>query len=126
MKSSSPEVPAFRSRNLLGVLSFLKRYSAGTALAVGMLLVTIGLEMTLPRFVRVTDVPPDATVKDRFVEFSSRYVFDPAARVLQVRRHLSAAFGHQMCSADEFANVKDDLVRIERDLDAEVVVKVVK
>ncbi len=84
------------------------------------------LEMTLPRFVRVTDVPPDATVKDRFVEFSSRYVFDPAARVLQVRRHLSAAFGHQMCSADEFANVKDDLVRIERDLDAEVVVKVVK
>ncbi|NPT47312.1 DUF3857 domain-containing protein [Paraburkholderia sp. 1N] len=84
------------------------------------------LEMTLPRFVRVTDVPPDATVKDRFVEFSSRYVFDPAGRVLQVRRHLRAAFGHQICSADEFAGVKDDLVRIERDLDAEVVVKVVK
>ena len=84
------------------------------------------LEMTLPAFVRVTDVPPDATVKDRFVEFSSRYVFDPAARVLQVTRHLRAAFGHQMCSADEFADVKDDLVRIERDLDAEVVVKVVK
>ncbi|MFM0212081.1 DUF3857 domain-containing protein [Paraburkholderia sediminicola] len=84
------------------------------------------LEMTLPRFVRVTDVPPDATVNDRFFEFSSRYVFDPAARVLQVRRHLRAAFGHQMCSADEFAGVKDDLVRIERDLDAEVVVKVVK
>jgi hypothetical protein len=31
-----------------------------------------------------------------------------------------------MCSADEFAGVKDDLVRIERDLDAEVVVKVVR
>jgi transglutaminase-like putative cysteine protease len=84
------------------------------------------LEMTLPGFVRVTDVPPDATVTDRFFEFSSRYVFDPVARVLQVRRHLRAAFGHQMCSADEFAGVKDDLVRIERDLDSEVVVKVVK
>jgi transglutaminase-like putative cysteine protease len=84
------------------------------------------LEMTLPRFVRATDVPPDATVKDRFFEFSSSYVFDPAARVLQVRRHLRAAFGHQMCSADEFAGVKDDLVRIERDLDAEVVVKTMK
>ncbi|CAE6815053.1 DUF3857 domain-containing transglutaminase family protein [Paraburkholderia haematera] len=81
------------------------------------------LEMTLPRFARVTEVPPDATVKDRFFEFSSRYVFDPAARVLQVRRQLRAAFGHQMCSAGEFAAVKDDLVRIERDLDAEVVVK---
>jgi hypothetical protein len=65
-------------------------------------------------------------VKDRFFEFSSHYVFDPAARVLQVRRHLRAAFGHQMCSADEFAGVKDDLVRIERDLDAEVVVKTMK
>ncbi|MGF6903037.1 DUF3857 domain-containing transglutaminase family protein [Paraburkholderia sp. GAS348] len=84
------------------------------------------LEMTLPRFARVTEVPPDATVQDRFFEFSARYVFDPAARVLQVRRHLRAAFGHQMCSADEFAGVKDDLVRIERDLDAEVVVKEVK
>jgi hypothetical protein len=29
-----------------------------------------------------------------------------------------------MCSADEFAAMKDDLVRIERDLDAELVVKV--
>jgi transglutaminase-like putative cysteine protease len=84
------------------------------------------LELTLPRFVHVTDVPPDAAVRDRFFEFSSRYVFDPATRVLQVRRHLQAAFGHQMCSADEFAAVKDDLVRIERDLDAEVVVKVVR
>ncbi|MEA3088553.1 MAG: hypothetical protein QOC89_6250 [Paraburkholderia sp.] len=82
------------------------------------------LEMALPGFARVTDVPPDATVKDRFFEFSSRYVFDSGARVLQVRRHLRATFGHQMCSADEFAEVKDDLVRIERDLDAEVVVKV--
>ena len=81
------------------------------------------LAMTLPSFAHVTDVPPDATVKDRFLEFSSRYVFDPATRVLQVRRHLRAAFGHQMCSADDFAGVKDDLIRIERDLDAEVVLK---
>jgi hypothetical protein len=29
-----------------------------------------------------------------------------------------------MCTADEFAALKDDLVRIERDLDAELVVKV--
>jgi transglutaminase-like putative cysteine protease len=84
------------------------------------------LELTLPSFVHVADVPPDAAVKDRFFQFSSRYVFDPVARVLQVRRHLQAAFGHQMCSADEFAGVKDDLVRIERDLDAEVVVKVIR
>lgn len=82
------------------------------------------LEMTLPRFVRVTDLPTDTAVKNRFIEFSSRYVFDPAARVLQVRRHLRAVFGHQMCSANEFAEMKDDLVRIERDLDTALVLKV--
>jgi hypothetical protein len=82
------------------------------------------LEMTLPRFVRVTDLPTDTAVQDRFLTFSSRYVFDPATRTLQVSRHLRAAFGHQMCAAEEFADMKDDLVRIERDLDAQLVVKV--
>ncbi|MEC5407960.1 DUF3857 and transglutaminase domain-containing protein [Paraburkholderia sp. MPAMCS5] len=81
------------------------------------------LELTLPRFVKMTDLPSDTDVHNRFVTFSSRYVFDPAARVLQIRRQLRAAFGHQMCSAEEFAAMKDDLVRIERDLDAQIVVK---
>jgi transglutaminase-like putative cysteine protease len=81
------------------------------------------LEIRLPAFARVVDLPPDAAVKDGFFDFSSRYVFDPVVRVLQVRRHLRASFGHQMCSGDEFARVKGDLVRIERDLDAEVVVR---
>ena len=42
-------MPAFRPRNLLGVLSFLKRYKRGVAIAIGLLLFNIGLEMTLPR-----------------------------------------------------------------------------
>ncbi|MCE0522035.1 MAG: ABC transporter ATP-binding protein/permease [Methylacidiphilales bacterium] len=49
MKAPSPQKPAFRPRNLLGVLSFLKRYSGSVALAIGLLLFNIGLEMTLPR-----------------------------------------------------------------------------
>ncbi|WP_345813682.1 DUF3857 domain-containing protein [Paraburkholderia sp. PREW-6R] len=81
------------------------------------------LEISLPAFVRVTDFPADTTVQDRDLNFSSRYVFDPVTRVLQVRRHLSAAFGHQMCSASEFGEMKDDLVRIERDLDADLVLR---
>jgi hypothetical protein len=81
------------------------------------------LEMTLPGFARVTDLPTDTAVQDGWVAFSSHYVFDPATRTLQVSRHLRAAFAHQMCSAGEFADIKDDLVRIERDLDAQLVVK---
>ena len=52
MKTASSELPAFRSRNLLGVLSFLKRYSGMAAIAVGLLLFNIGLEMTLPQICR--------------------------------------------------------------------------
>ena len=81
------------------------------------------LEMRLPAFARVVDLPPDAAVKNEVFEFSSRYVFDPVLRILQVRRHLRAWFGHQMCPAEQFTRVKGELVRIERDLDSEVVVR---
>ncbi|MFM0378689.1 DUF3857 domain-containing protein [Paraburkholderia strydomiana] len=84
------------------------------------------LEITLPRFANVTDMPADTDVQNRLLTFSSRYVFDREARVLQIRRQLHAAFGHQMCSPAEFAQIKDDLVRIERDLDAQIVVKAAK
>ncbi len=49
MNAHVPAPPAFRARNLLGVLSFLKRYWGSVALAIGLLLVNIGLEMALPR-----------------------------------------------------------------------------
>jgi ATP-binding cassette subfamily B protein len=49
MKVSSVENPARRSRNLLGVLSFLKRYSGLVTLAIALLLLNLALEMTLPR-----------------------------------------------------------------------------
>lgn len=43
--------PAKRSRprNLLGVLAFLKRHPGGVALCIGLLLVNIAIEMTLPQ-----------------------------------------------------------------------------
>ena len=47
-----PDQPAFRSKNLLGVLSFLQRYRVGASCAVGLLLFNIAIEMTLPRVSR--------------------------------------------------------------------------
>ena len=43
------EAPILRPRNLLGILSFLGRYPGRTALAVGLLLCFIGIEMILPQ-----------------------------------------------------------------------------
>jgi len=49
MKTPSPDTPAFRSKNLLGILSFMKPYWVGATLAIGLLLFNISLEMFLPR-----------------------------------------------------------------------------
>jgi len=50
--TSSPDTKQtrrIRPRNLLGVLSFLKKHPGGVALCVGLLLVNIAIEMTLPQ-----------------------------------------------------------------------------
>ncbi|HEY3599400.1 MAG TPA: transglutaminase domain-containing protein, partial [Paraburkholderia sp.] len=83
-------------------------------------------QITLPDTVRVADLPNDAQVQDRFFDFASHYVFDPATRVIQITRRLHARFGHQMCSADEFAQARAALVRIERDALAQIVVRVAR
>ncbi len=79
-------------------------------------------QIALPDTVRITDLPQDARVQDRFFDFESHYVFDPATRVVQITRRLHARFGHQMCSADEFAEGRASLVRIERDALSQIVV----
>ena len=80
-------------------------------------------QIVLPAFARVTDVPQDTRVSDAFLSYASHYVFDARSRTLQIERRLSARFGHQMCSAEEFAQMRDALVRIERDTRAQVVVR---
>ncbi|TDG02278.1 DUF3857 domain-containing protein [Paraburkholderia guartelaensis] len=84
---------------------------------------TESAQIALPAFARVTDVPQDTQVSDAFLDYTSHYVFDPRSRTLQIERRLSARFGHQMCTADEFAQMRDALVRIERDTHAQIVVR---
>jgi hypothetical protein len=43
--------PRFKTRNLLGVLPFLWRYPRAIALTVGILLVIISIELTLPQII---------------------------------------------------------------------------
>jgi hypothetical protein len=80
-------------------------------------------QITLPETVRVTDLPSDTNVQDDYFDYASHYVFDPASRVLQITRHFSARFGHQVCPAQAFAQMRATLERIERDALSQVVVK---
>ncbi|PLZ04500.1 hypothetical protein CY652_01545 [Burkholderia sp. WAC0059] len=80
-------------------------------------------QITLPANLRVTDLPRDARVEDPFLSFAAHYVFDPASRTLQITRQLDAHFGREMCTPQMYARMQDALVRIERDTEAQVVLK---
>src|SRR5881392_2926196 len=49
MTSDDPSKPRIQAHSLLGVLKFLRRYRRGALLAVGLLLINIAIEMTLPQ-----------------------------------------------------------------------------
>ncbi|WP_155651461.1 DUF3857 domain-containing transglutaminase family protein [Burkholderia stagnalis] len=80
-------------------------------------------QIALPAGVTVTDLPTDATVRDRYVDFASHYVFDAGARVVQVTRRLRAHFDRQVCTPDDYAAMRASLERIERDTQAQIVVR---
>ncbi|KVT90350.1 hypothetical protein WK59_05770 [Burkholderia ubonensis] len=80
-------------------------------------------QITLPANVAVTNVPADTAVRDRFVDFASHYVFDAGARVVQITRRLRAHFGRQVCTPDDYAAMRASLERIERDTQAQIVVR---
>lgn len=80
-------------------------------------------QVTLPKTVRVTDVPTDANFTNAFFDYSSRYIFDPATNLLQAERHLKANFGKQVCTPADFAAMQPVLKRIERDTDAQIIIK---
>ncbi|MDE1184557.1 DUF3857 domain-containing protein [Paraburkholderia sp.] len=78
---------------------------------------------TFPANVRMTDFPRDVDVANPFFTYSARYVFDEHSRVLQVTRRFAARFGKQACSAGDFDAMRDGLVKVERDLDSQIVLK---
>ncbi|MBR8301829.1 DUF3857 and transglutaminase domain-containing protein [Burkholderia dolosa] len=80
-------------------------------------------QIALPADVVVTDLPAGTVVRDRFVDFTSHYVFDAAARIVQITRRMTADFGTQVCTPGDFAALRASLERIERDTHAQIVVR---
>jgi transglutaminase-like putative cysteine protease len=82
--------------------------------------------ITLPAFARVTDLPRDtmaSTVGTVALDYSARYVFDRETRTVDVTRHLAAHFGRQMCTPEDFAQMREALLRMQRDAHAQIVVR---
>lgn len=70
MAENSPALPRFKTSNLLGVLPFLLRYPRAVALTIGILLVIIGIELTLPQII-------GRAVSDLRSHFKGESVFEP-------------------------------------------------
>lgn len=80
-------------------------------------------QIALPDTAVVTDMPADASARDRFFDFASRYVYDSAAHVVQITRRLDARFDRQVCTPEDFDAMRAALARIERDTQAQIVVR---
>ena len=77
----------------------------------------------LPPNFRVLDVPEARRTQDRFVDFQSQYTFDPLLNVVTMTRDGATHFDSDVCSPDDFAQMRPAIEAIGRDVRAEVIVK---
>jgi hypothetical protein len=79
--------------------------------------------IVLPANFRVLDMPEAAHTEDRFIDFRSTYQYDPASNVITMTRDGSTRFSSEVCSPDEFAQMRAGIETIGRDVRAQVIVK---
>jgi transglutaminase-like putative cysteine protease len=79
--------------------------------------------IALPPGIRVLDVPAPQHAENAYVEFSSQYALDPATNVLRVTRTGRTHFASDVCTPDEFAQMRPAFETMSRDLRAQWIVK---
>jgi hypothetical protein len=77
----------------------------------------------LPANFRVLDIPEAKRTQDRFVDFQSQYTFDPLSNVVTMTREGVTHFDSEVCTPDDFAQMRPAIEAIGRDVRAEVIVK---
>jgi transglutaminase-like putative cysteine protease len=77
----------------------------------------------LPANFRVIDMPEPKRTQDRFVDFQSQYTFDPLSNVVTMTREGATHFDSEVCTPDDFAQMRPAIEAIGRDVRAEVIVK---
>jgi len=79
--------------------------------------------ITLPANFEVLDMPEAAEADDHFVDFRSSYRYDRASNAITMTRDGSTRFASEVCSPDEFAQMRAGMETIGRDVRAQVIVK---
>ncbi|HKT93054.1 MAG TPA: hypothetical protein VJS18_12865, partial [Paraburkholderia sp.] len=79
--------------------------------------------IVLPAGMRVLDVPMPQHADNRLIDFSSQYALDTQENVLRVTRTGQTHFASDVCSADDFAQMRPAFETMARDLRAQLIVK---
>ncbi|REE20644.1 transglutaminase-like putative cysteine protease [Paraburkholderia sp. BL27I4N3] len=77
----------------------------------------------LPANFHVLDMPEAKRTQDRFVDFESQYTFDPLSNVVTMTRDGTTHFDSDVCTPDDFAQMRPAIEAIGRDVRAEVIVR---
>ncbi|NPT41876.1 DUF3857 domain-containing protein [Paraburkholderia sp. 1N] len=77
----------------------------------------------LPANFHVLEMPEAKRTQDRFVDFQSQYTFDPLSNVVAMTRDGTTHFDSDVCTPDDFAQMRPAIEAIGRDVRAEVIVK---
>jgi hypothetical protein len=79
--------------------------------------------IALPANFRVLDMPEAMRAQDRFIDFQSQYAFDARTNVVTMMRDGSTHFDSEVCTPDDFAQMRPTIEALERDVRAEVIVR---
>ncbi|MFM0240224.1 DUF3857 domain-containing transglutaminase family protein [Paraburkholderia phytofirmans] len=77
----------------------------------------------LPANFHVLDMPEAKRTQDRFVDFQSQYTFDPLSNVVTMSREGATHFDSDVCTPQDFAQMRPAIEAIGRDVRAEVIVR---
>ncbi|OAJ60456.1 hypothetical protein A6V36_01265 [Paraburkholderia ginsengiterrae] len=77
----------------------------------------------LPANFHVLDMPEAKQTQDRFVDFQSQYTFDPLSNVVTMTREGATHFDSDVCTPEDFAQMRPAIEAIGRDVRAEVIVR---
>ncbi|MFM0213664.1 DUF3857 and transglutaminase domain-containing protein [Paraburkholderia sediminicola] len=77
----------------------------------------------LPANFHVLEMPEAKRTQDRFVDFQSQYTLDPLSNVVTMTRDGTTHFDSDVCTPDDFTQMRPAIEAIGRDVRAEVIVK---
>ncbi|GJH34163.1 DUF3857 domain-containing protein [Paraburkholderia hospita] len=80
-------------------------------------------QIALPANFRVLDMPGAMAARDRFVDYRSSYSYDANANVITVTRDGATRFGSEVCSPEDFTQMRAGIETIGRDVRAQVIVR---